>query len=280
MCSLVYLRRFWNIGKVGNFTFMWKFFLKSAKAEKIADKFFKQAIFLAVEVGLLLLMLTDNFLSQWLWYQPLVAPKLLETYIMLIFSVELNVINAFLCIYCRRLQNLEGFIQEKYEDFYKIPIAECRKLENGDFLVVGWIRHALESKNSSESIAQIREEVPKIVQLLTSLESFFGIFAFSSRIIFSSFTGHLFSTMNAFISKPGFNQYCNMLRTFSCIFIGIQILQTRRNSHLVKKRLHHVALTSYRLYLDLPVRTVREAESDLTASLLLIYKMCFFFPNF
>lgn len=130
MCSLIYLERYWNILKMGNCTLV----VESAQSKTTRNQF-KRGIFLAVQVGLLLLMLADNFLLHWLCSQPLDASHFLETYIMLIFSVELGVKNAFLGMYCNLLQNFETLVKENYQNFHKIPIADCRKLENGDFLV-------------------------------------------------------------------------------------------------------------------------------------------------
>lgn len=140
ICFFIYMKRYINIPRIRTFTFMFNTamvgmpgnfnshennsFRKILNILQIIPKILDLIMLLILNMFYTIFCEDGNFLYCYL-----------KAHIMIIFIFELKVINNFYMLYQRLLIYYNNDVKAKYEDFYKIPVAECKKLDSGDFLV-------------------------------------------------------------------------------------------------------------------------------------------------
>lgn len=68
---------------------------------------------------------------------------------------------------------------EVYGDFYRVPPANLKKTGNGDFVLVGWITEALNSRSDKQNILLLKNLTYFIVQFKDGIQIFNDVFGVS-----------------------------------------------------------------------------------------------------
>ncbi|CAG9765377.1 unnamed protein product [Ceutorhynchus assimilis] len=187
--------------------------------------------------------------------------------IMLIYIVELKVINTLLACYGQTIGSFNEEIKENYRDFHTIPKPEFKKLENGDFMVTGWIKDTLQCKNNQENARKIKEIIPKVVMLMRSFDTYGEIFSTSPKLIFLS----LLVNILYFVYQV--EEY---FTGSNFIYFMLSLLIIWKKTNNVQTKIQTLGLDNYRLYLDMPLRTFLIEETIIKATFLFLYKYCYF----
>lgn len=141
ICFFIYMKRYINIPKIRRFTFMFNTIMVVMPGNfnnhennnfrtilnntlQIIPKILDLIMLIILNMLYIIFCEDGDFLYCYL-----------KAHIMIIFIFELKVINNFYMLYQRLLIYFKNDVKAKYEDFYKIPVAECKKLDSGDFLV-------------------------------------------------------------------------------------------------------------------------------------------------
>lgn len=98
-------------------------------------------------------------------------------YILLVF--ECWIVATILKIMKTIAEGLKETATEAYADFYRVPPADLKKTENGDFVVVGWLTEALNFRRDKQNILLMKNLSNFIVYFKDSIDIFNRVFGIS-----------------------------------------------------------------------------------------------------
>lgn len=78
---------------------------------------------------------------------------------------------------------LEDSLEEHHSDYYKVPPANIKKTEDGNFILTGWISSALSYNKNGNHVELIKDLLYNTFQLKSVIEIFNNIFYASTSVI-------------------------------------------------------------------------------------------------
>ncbi|KAL1492049.1 hypothetical protein ABEB36_012548 [Hypothenemus hampei] len=267
---IAYARHMKSVSSIEYFLINFIFFLRKFDWNKYT--FYIESSLALFEV----LLMFAAVIIQFLYENTETFTCLLEILLMFMFIMELKIVRAVLNCYINVMSHFRRDIEQSYEDFHKIPAAEFKKLDNGDLVLLGWIKQALNCKNSSKNALRIRKIAAEVVIFMKNLKDYNQLFAISPLVICVSFFLHMRNFQLQSCST--FSIACT-LHCIKAVYFMSMIIKIWENLKNLDNKVEEFGLVNYRLYLDMPFSPLLKEDTSIKSTFLFLYKFCYLNRN-